>query len=348
MIKKTNGIWYLKNAYMPKNLGKVFSCFSCAGGSTMGYKLAGFDVIGNCEIDPKVAKLYIENHNPKYPFVCSIRDLIKSQSLPSELYNLDILDGSPPCTSFSLSGNREKDWGKVKKFSEGQSLQRLDDLFFEFIALGKRLQPKVIIAENVNGILTGTAKGYIKEINKSYDKANYNLQIFKLNGANMGIGQARGRVFFIAIRKDLFAKKLKLNFKEKQITLGQIEKQIFGIKDEFKKLTPNLFKYWKMSIPGNCLNKVHPKGNLFNYFRLSKNKPINTITASMALCHYKEPRFLSLNEVTAASSFPFDFNWLDWSFSKKWWAMGMSVPPFMMQRIALEVGDQWLWREEVN
>ena len=62
----------------------------------MGYKLAGFDVIGCNEIDPKMMKCYIENHNPQYTFLEDIRDLVRRNNLPEELYNLDILDGSPP------------------------------------------------------------------------------------------------------------------------------------------------------------------------------------------------------------------------------------------------------------
>ena len=69
----------------------------------MGYKLAGFDVIGCNEIDPKMMKCYIENHNPQYTFLEDIRDLVRRNNLPEELYNLDILDGSPPCSTFSLS-----------------------------------------------------------------------------------------------------------------------------------------------------------------------------------------------------------------------------------------------------
>ena len=48
-------------------------------------------------------------------------------------YHLDILDGSPPCTSFSTAGLREKTWGKQKKFREGQKLQTLDDLLVALI-----------------------------------------------------------------------------------------------------------------------------------------------------------------------------------------------------------------------
>ena len=50
--------WTLKDAKFTKDKGKVFSCFACGGGSTMGYKLAGFDVLGCNEIDPKMIEAY--------------------------------------------------------------------------------------------------------------------------------------------------------------------------------------------------------------------------------------------------------------------------------------------------
>lgn len=345
-IKKIRGIWFLKNAYLPKTEGKVFSCFSCCGGSTMGYKLAGFDVIGCNEIDPKVIEIYKANHNPKYFFNCSIRNLLTKKELPKELYNLDILDGSPPCTSFSTAGVRERDWGKKKKFSEGQALQRLDDLFFEFIALGKRLQPKVIIAENVSGIVKGKAKGYVKEIIKAYFDAGYVTQLFRLNGANMGLCQARDRVFFISYRKDLNYKKIKLDFREKPIQFLDVEKDLKGLPDNFFKITENEKNLWLKCKPGNSLSTVHPKGNYYTHIKIHKNKPIPTLISGNNHFHYNKPRPLSINELLACSSFPLDFNWKNWSKSKKKWAMGMSVPPFMMQRIAIEVNNQWLKNEK--
>lgn len=83
--------WRLSEAKFTKDKGKVFSCFACGGGSTMGYKLAGFDVIGCNEIDPKMMKCYIENHNPQYTFLEDIRNLLHREDLPEELYNLTIL-----------------------------------------------------------------------------------------------------------------------------------------------------------------------------------------------------------------------------------------------------------------
>ncbi|WP_221934134.1 DNA cytosine methyltransferase, partial [Klebsiella pneumoniae] len=92
----------LKDADFTKDKGKVFSCFACGGGSTMGYKLAGFDVVGCNEIDPRMNSIYVINHHPKHNYLCDIRKLVK-MDLPEELYNLDILDGSPPCSSFSTA-----------------------------------------------------------------------------------------------------------------------------------------------------------------------------------------------------------------------------------------------------
>lgn len=195
--------WTLKDANFTKDKGKVFSCFACGGGSTMGYKLAGFDVIGCNEIDPKMMEAYIANHNPKYSFLEPIQTFKLRDDLPSELYELDILDGSPPCSSFSMSGNREKDWGKKKKFREGQAEQVLDDLFFDFIDLANKLQPKIVIAENVKGLLMGNAKKYVHRIYEEFDFAGYYVQHFLLDASKMGVPQRRERVFFIALRKDL-------------------------------------------------------------------------------------------------------------------------------------------------
>ena len=108
---KLNYKWTMKDDYPTEKNGlKVFSCFACGGGSTMGYKLAGFDVIGCNEIDPKMNKVYVANHNPKFNYLEGIQTFKLRDDLPEELYNLDILDGSPPCSSFSMAGNREKDW----------------------------------------------------------------------------------------------------------------------------------------------------------------------------------------------------------------------------------------------
>jgi site-specific DNA-cytosine methylase len=89
------------------------------------------------------------------------------------------------------------------KFKEGQADQVLDTLFYDFIDLAKKLQPKIVIAENVTGILKGNARDYVRGIMAAFDDAGYLMQEFELDSSQMGVPQKRERVFFIAIRRDL-------------------------------------------------------------------------------------------------------------------------------------------------
>lgn len=344
--------WTLKDAVFTKDKGKVFSCFACGGGSTMGYKLAGFDVIGCNEIDPKMMKAYVTNHKPKYSYLEGIQTLKLKEDLPEELFNLDILDGSPPCSSFSMSGNRESDWGKEKKFREGQSEQVLDTLFFDFIDLAERLQPKVVIAENVKGLLLGEAKNYVIKIYEAFDKAGYVVQHFLLNASKMGVPQRRERVFFIALRKDLckpfmeqvdfFTRlpKLKLDFNEREIPFYQIETNENGYN-----APPSVVSLLEKCKPGDCCNIHHPKKSFSNYSMLDKNKPIGTITASYnrSKCGYFKKSNgkwygISVKEACLCQTFPLDYTFnLD-----PYYLIGMSVPPLMTAKIAEQVYTQWI------
>ena len=198
--------WTFADYPKEKNGLKVFSCFACGGGSTMGYKLAGCEVLGGCEIDPKMNEVYVKNHNPKYNFLMDIREFNKlpNDQIPDELFHLDILDGSPPCTTFSMAGEREDSWGKKKKFREGQAEQTLDDLSFVFIETVAKLQPKCVIMENVEGLLLGEAWGYVQEIYRQFKAIGYEVGHWLLKGEQMGVPQKRHRVFFIALRNDVY------------------------------------------------------------------------------------------------------------------------------------------------
>ena len=71
---------------VPRNGKKVFSCFSCGGGSSMGYKLAGYEMVGCCEIDPRMLKIYKANLHPQYAYEMDVRDFLNaSVQKPEEL-----------------------------------------------------------------------------------------------------------------------------------------------------------------------------------------------------------------------------------------------------------------------
>lgn len=339
--------WYLKDGYpakgIEKNGLKVFSCFACGGGSTMGYKLAGFDVLGCNEIDKKIIEVYKLNHKPKFAFNQDIRDFRKLPELPEELFNLDILDGSPPCSSFSMAGNREKDWGKQKQFTEGQAFQTLDDLFFEFIALADRLKPKVVISENVKGLISGHAKGYVKQIFREFDKAGYNTQLFLLNAAFMGVPQKRERVFFISTRKDLNLPKVKLEFNEKPI-IGKEIKDNTPIQFR-RKITPAVFEYWHLIKSGENVAKVHPKGHFFNHKKIDQMSVVPTLTTECYRMDAWENGYCySESEMLSIATFPQDYIYPDKNKlnGNNFLGMltGMSVPPVMTAQIATKIKEQ--------
>ena len=335
--------WYLKDGYPAKGIKKhglkVFSCFACGGGSTMGYKLAGYDVLGCNEIDKKIIEVYKLNHKPKFAFNEDIRTFRKRDDLPEELFNLDILDGSPPCSSFSMAGNREKDWGKKKQFTEGQAFQTLDDLFFEFIALAERLQPKVVISENVKGLISGHAKGYVKEIFKGFDKAGYNTQLFLLNAAFMGVPQKRERVFFISTRKDLKLPKIKLAFNEKPIPLRFIEDKKGKELTDFMKNTYWIFKKSTDKDFGQVSLRKYGKQKCWNSKLLSDGDVCNTIASASgsSLILHSSPNHISGKALTQIGSFPLDYNFNGVDVK---YLVGMSVPPVMTAQIATAVKEQ--------
>lgn len=323
-----------------KNELKVFSCFACGGGSTMGYKMSGYDVLGCNEIDPEMIQVYKNNHNPKYAFLESIETFKLRGDLPKELYDLDILDGSPPCSSFSMAGSREKKWGVNKKFREGQADQVLDDLFFHFVDLAKKLRPKVVVAENVKGMLQGNAKGYVKMINGLFHAAGYDVQLFLLNGATMGLPQRRERVFFVAKRKDLAWPKLKMSFNEKPIAVKTAFDSIKDINYKGKDLSSStMARYYYMCKPGEAFSKYHPKNSLFNQKVIQKNGPSFTVTAGAPLWHYDSPRQLSLYEACVLGSFPLDYKFKNRNLGV--YQIGMSVPPMMMHKVSREIYRQW-------
>ena len=103
-----------------------------------------------------------------------------------------------------MAGDREESWGKKKKFREGQVEQTLDDLSFVFIETVAKLKPKCVIMENVEGLIRGEAWSYVQKIYKQLNDIGYEVAHWLLKGENMGVPQKRHRVFFIALRNDVY------------------------------------------------------------------------------------------------------------------------------------------------
>ena len=322
------------------------------GGATMGYKLAGFDVIGCNEIDHRMMYAYCQNHNPKYTFLEPIQEFKNRDDLPAELYNLDILDGSPPCSTFSMAGSREDAWGVEKYFREGQQKQILDTLFFDFIDLAKKLQPKVVVGENVKGMLIGDAIKYVAKIHDAFDEAGYYCQHWLLDSQNMGVPQRRKRVFFVCLRKDLaeqFLYQASLFEQQPRLTLEFNESTIY-----FKEVADYSGREVKSTImrqrwenrqfgdkdQSDANMRMNGKQGGFNFKYAYLDKICPTLSAKEdSLIHFEQPRYLGKSEVCSISSFPQDYN-----FARQLphYVCGMSVPPIMIAQVASQIWEQWL------
>lgn len=332
---------------VPKNGVKVMSTFACGGGSTMGYKRAGCEVIAANDIDPEMAWHYKRNHAPKHYFLCPIRDLLTAE-LPQELFELDILDGSPPCSTFSMAGSREDAWGKEKHFREGQAKQVLSDLFFDWIALVERLKPKVAIAENVKGMLIGNAKGYTKMVVRELERIGYRVQVFLVNAADCGVPQRRERVFFCCARNDLNVGSLKLAPKHRWISAGEATvdlQELTDVEIRDTAATNEALSFWKHTKPGDSFaaakERATGKANGFGRVRNLEKAPSCTLTSNAGdFYHWSQCRKLTFREWKRLGSFPDDYVAKSDKIGK--YMIGMSVPPKMTEAVARAVLSQWL------
>lgn len=331
--------WNLSDIKQDKDVN-VLTTFSCGGGSSMGYKRAGFKVIGNVEIDPKINAMYVKNHHPRYNFNMDLREFNKLQELPEELYHLDILDGSPPCTVFSTAGEREKNWGKEKQFREGQAKQRLDDLFFVWLDTVEKLKPKIAVAENVTGLIKGNAKGYVNQIIKRFHEIGYDVQLFKLNAATMDVPQARERVFFVANNQGY--PKLKLNFHGKPIKFGEVRTEhgkpigAGKLKERLKHLLPS------DKDMAAILERTENKRSNFGVKIFQDHFVPYTIVSGSHFIRACDKSYCSDGDYINVSTFPQDY---DFCGNNVKYVTGMSVPPNMMANIATQIWGQWLSKE---
>lgn len=206
---------------------KVVDTFSGGGGSSTGFKLAGFDMLLANEFVPSAQESYRANH-PGTILDCRDIKLVTAEEILAaiglKVGELDIFSGSPPCQAFSTAGKREKGWaangGAGKKY-EGGETQHNELLFFEYVRLLKGLQPKMFIAENVKGLTMGAAKKMMGDAQlDAFDAqddtilhalmdAGYVVRWQVLDAKHYGVPQTRNRVIFIGLRNDL-AKKHKL------------------------------------------------------------------------------------------------------------------------------------------
>jgi DNA (cytosine-5)-methyltransferase 1 len=361
-------------AAIPWNGFTAASTFSGCGGSSLGYRMAGFRVLYANEFIPAAQDSYRANA-ADYTFLDTrdIRtvqphDILEKIGLaPGEL---DLFDGSPPCASFSTAGKREAGWGKVKKYSDSE--QRTDDLFFEFARLLRGLQPKTFVAENVSGLVKGTAKGYFLEILRELKSCGYKVACKVLDAQWLGVPQARQRTIFVGVRNNLPAEPAhpvplphRYTIKDALPWIVSAEEDTggaWGAGDVTHRPSPtiraggvgHLYVEAEADISKYCTGKEwgslkegEQSDKYFNLVRADRDKPSPTICAShgspgiASVTHPTERRKFSIAELKRICGFPDDFK-LTGTYAQQWERCGRSVPPVMMSHIAATVRDSIL------
>ncbi len=195
----------------------VIDLFAGCGGLSTGFEMAGFDVLLAVEKDEWASDTYKTNHQNTKVVTDDITQIVELDTLlDSKKVTVDGIIGGPPCQGFSVSGNRDPKDPR-------------NSLFMEFVRFVRHYNPKFFVMENVTGLLSMKTKDkrYVKEvILEEFHNAGYNVDVYTLNAAEFGVPQARIRVVFIGIRKDIPYDKERIEpkgflFGDKQITLEQ-------------------------------------------------------------------------------------------------------------------------------
>ena len=360
-----------------KNLFRVISTFAGGGGSSTGYRLAGGHILAINEFVEEARNTYHAN----FPHTLIIPDDIKKLSgkdflEPFEMKpgQLDILDGSPPCSAFSVAGKlshgkggkHSDGWGQTKKYSDDQVVENIEDLFFEFLRVADEIKPKVIVGENVKGLTVGEAKEYFNRINNEFSNIGYDVSAKVLDSKHFGVPQSRARTIFIGVRQDITAKigltfmNIASIFPSENKDLVSLEEGLEGLEID-KEEAKWLEEKWQNTSYYKATSSLMPddpekvlsgddygqRSKHFNMKRASRFKPAPTVTAmgsgatNAGTIHWNVQRKLTIKELKRVMSLPDDFK-LTGTFNQQAERCGRMVPSLMMKAIAESIYEKVL------
>ena len=288
----------------------IISTFAGCGGSSLGYKWAGFKELLAIDFEQNAVDSFKANF-PEVPvWKRDVREVDAVEILDFckiDRGDLSVFDGSPPCQGFSTAGKR-----KVG--------DKRNELSFEFMRLIDGLQPKVFVMENVEGMAQGRMIGRFKEIIISLKSLNYQVKCKQMNSKHYGVPQSRERAIFIGVRDDLNI----------QPSYPVPSPNIISLKD----VLPVIEGYRT----GSFDQTLHPS-----------NRPVCTIikTAGLMFIRDGDPIKPTIDEVKKLCSFPGDFK-LTGPYIQQWARLGNAVMPKFMWAIAENIKDNILGKSTTS
>jgi DNA (cytosine-5)-methyltransferase 1 len=323
---------------IPKKDIKIISLFAGGGGSSTGYRMAGGSVL----LANEFVHLAADTYSANWPDTIILKEDIRTLN-PLEVLEviglkpkeLDLLDGSPPCCGFSISGIREKGWGKLREYSDTKQ-NNVEELFFEYIRFLKAIQPKVFIAENVAGLVKGASKGYFNIFLRGLEEAGYYVEVKLVNSAYLGVPQRRERVIFVGIRNDLmkwgYQGKLHPKPVNNFVSLEEAFKTLKYDNNEVDKLVEGI----KRQKVYKTLIELDYKKHDFNLYKANPKLPAVTLMATLGVSQkclkHWDNRPLTIGELKRIQSLPDDYILLG-SYIKQAERIGRMVPPLVSKAL---------------
>lgn len=314
------------------NAPTVISTFAGCGGSSLGYKMAGFKELLAVEWDDNAVETFKLNFPGVPVYHGDIAKLSGAECMklaggikPGEL---DVLDGSPPCQGFSTAGKRKYDDPR-------------NSLFKEYARLLAELQPKAFVMENVTGMIKGHMKQAYLQIIATLRACGYKAKGEVLNAMYYGVPQSRQRVIIIGVRNDLGIDPTHPKPQTEPIALRVALKGV-GADPDTPALSKSSLKFAVKIKQGQCQADYDNGKGFTNLNRPYIGKPsptlrkLNTGTGFGTPIHPTEHRTFSISEAKRIGSFPDDYAFVG-TFSEKWARIGNSVPPLLMKAIATHI-----------
>lgn len=323
--------WQEHLAPRAANAPTVISTFAGAGGSSLGYSMAGYRELLAVEWDDNAVETFRLNF-PDVPVYhgdiakLSVEECMRLAGL-TEPGELDVLDGSPPCQGFSTAGKRD--------FGDNRN-----QLFREFVRLLRGLRPKVFVMENVSGMVKGIMKIIFAEIMRELKASGYIVSARLLNAMYFNVPQSRERMIFIGVREDLAVKPSHPGAESKPVAFRNLHDA-----ESSDWLTPQEV----VSIETHRIAQARA-GNSFRYHVVQPGKPMpvlsktlirNGSAALILISDNDKLRLPSANEHKQSASFPFAFKFVG-QRKDAWARIGNSVPPLFMRSIARHVKTEIL------
>lgn len=168
----------------------VLDLFCGCGGISYGFEMAGFEIIGGVDFNKDATDTFKLNF-PSADVRCADISTISDREIKKAYRGVDVIVGGPPCQGFSTANRYQKEAEDPR-----------NKLFFQYIRFVDILKPKIILIENVRGILTRD-NGYAKErIATLLKEQNYELSMQVLDASEYGVPQCRKRAIMVGIRQD--------------------------------------------------------------------------------------------------------------------------------------------------